>query len=158
MPELNRWIDLQKRKQWNLVSRRFRMIDWSEATGGICKRGDNVLIVHKWIIAILTTLYGDPEAYTCMMSWMESTPCVTIGHMFKERTFWNFLCIISWHMLTCVVCVRANQVPGDLVRLFRTWLLSLVLWMLCRCQEERNCSLFRDQLLALNSVETLHLD
>ena len=71
-----------------------------------------------------------------MTLWIESSPCVSMGQMFKERTFWNFLCIISWHMLTCVICVRADQVPGDLVRLSRTRLVSLVLWMLCGCQEE----------------------
>ncbi len=131
------WIDLQRRKQCsgigNLFSRCFRMINWPEATGGTSKCGDNVLFILMWIFAILSTLYGDPEAYTCMTLWMESSPCVSIGHMFKERAFWNFLCIISWHMLTFVIGVRADQVPGDLARFSGTWILSLVLWMPCKC-------------------------
>ncbi len=138
-------IDSRRLKQWsgtgNLFSRCFRMTNWSEPTGGISKCGDNVLFVLEWNFAILTTLYGDPEVYTCMTSWMESSPCFSIGHMLKERTFWNFLCYVSYHTLTCVVCVCADQVSGDFGRLSRTWLLSLVLWMLYRCQEERNCSL-----------------
>ena len=136
--------DLQRRTQWsgmgNLFSRCFRMIIWPEATGEICKCGDNVLIILVWIFVILTTLCGDPEAYTYMTSWMESSPCVSIGHMYKERTFWNFLCIIGWHMLTCIIRVLADKVLRDLVRLFGTWLLSLALWKLRRCQQERNCS------------------
>ncbi len=28
--------------------------------------GDSVLILSVWFFAILTTLCGDPEAYTCM--------------------------------------------------------------------------------------------
>ncbi len=76
----------------------------------------------------LTTLYGDLWIYTCMTSWMESSPCVRIEHMFKERTLWNFLCIISRPMLTCIMCRCTSQVPRDLVRLYGAWLLSLALW------------------------------
>ncbi len=116
--------DLQRRKQHsgtgNQFSRCFRMINWPEATDEISKRGDNLLIILVWIFVILTTLYIDPEAYTYMTSKMENSPCASIGHMFKERSFWNFLRIINWHLLACIICVRADQVLGDLVRLFGT--------------------------------------
>ena len=53
---------------------------------------------------IPTTLYEDQEVHTCMTSIMKSGQCVGIGYMFKNRTFWNFQCIIRWHMHTCIVC------------------------------------------------------
>ncbi len=28
---------------------------------------------------------------------------VNIEHMFKNRTFWSFLCIFGWHMFPCII-------------------------------------------------------
>ncbi len=42
---------------------------------------------------------------------------INIGHMFKERTFWNFLCITGWHISACIRSVIRETTPGDLVRL-----------------------------------------
>ena len=100
-----------------------------------------VLVVRVWIFAILTTFYGDLEVYTCMTSWMQSSPCVSIGHKFEERKFWNFLCIISRSMLTCIMCRCTSQVPGDLVRLYGAWVLSLALWMPSRDVREAEIAL-----------------
>ena len=58
---------------------------------------------------------------------MESNPCVSIEHMFKERTFWKFLCVINRPMPTCIMCRCTSQVLGDLVKLYGAWLLSLAL-------------------------------
>ena len=115
--------------------------------------------VIVWIFVTLTTLYGDPEAYTYTTSWMESSPCVSLWYMFKEWTLWNFLCIISWHMFTCIVRVLAGQVLRDLVRLFGTWPLSFMLWVFCSCQKERLQSLKGSEAcsqLRWNSVLGLH--
>ena len=70
------------------------------------------------ISAILTALCEDLGVYTCLTSWMENCPRVSIGDTFKERTFWNFRCIISQPMLTCIMCRCTDQVPRDLVRLY----------------------------------------
>ena len=88
-----------------------------------------VLVILVWIFATLTTLYRDHEAHMCMTSCMKSGPCVSIGHMFKEKAFWIFLCVISWPMLSCIICRCTSRVPRDLVRLYGPWLLSLALWM-----------------------------
>ncbi len=61
-------------------------------------------------------------------------------------------------MLTCIICVCTDQVPEDLVRLFGTWVLSLVLWMLRRCWEERTFSLLKHPELSLICEETWHSD
>ena len=99
-----------------------------------------VLVVRVWSFAILTTLYGDLGVYTCMTSWIESSPCVSTGHMFKGRTFWIFLCIISRPMLTCILCRCMDQVPRDLVILYGAWLLCLALWMPSRDVKEAKIS------------------
>ena len=46
---------------------------------------------------------------------------IDIGHMFKKRIFWKFLCIISFDVL-----FAQCEVPGDLVRLLGAWQLHLV--------------------------------
>ncbi len=48
------------------------------------------------------------ENYTCMTSWRRESPRINIAYMFKERTFWNFLCIISCAMLPRVINWKCN--------------------------------------------------
>ena len=40
-----------------------------------------------WTFRVLTTIYEDPEANTCMRSWTRNSPRVKIAHMSKNRKF-----------------------------------------------------------------------
>ena len=136
----------------------FETTNWSEAAGRTYKRENMVFALLMWNFAILTTLYADLENYTYMTSGMESSLCVSIGHMLKERTFWNFLCIISRPMLTCIMCRCTSQVPRDLVRLYGAWLLSLALWMPSRDVREAEIAVHEAVRPNLKCMEIQHLD
>ena len=114
----------------------------SRGSWQISKREDMVLVIRVSTFAVLTTLYGDLEIYTCMTLWMESSPYVSKKHMFKERKFLSFLCINSWPMLMCIMCRCTNRVLGDFVRLYETWLPSLIMLNVqLRSKRERNSGL-----------------
>ncbi len=46
--------------------------------------------------------------YTCMTSWRRESPRISIACMFKERIFWNFLCIIGCAILPRVINWKCN--------------------------------------------------
>ena len=111
-------------KKWSEVENLFwgysEMTNQLNPARGDPEHGKGVLHLSMWVFTNLTTLYGNPEIYTCITSWRRTCLRVNIGDMFKNRTFWKFLCIIGRHMFLCIIqwmLLEKCGFSGDLVRL-----------------------------------------
>ncbi len=87
-----------------------------------------------------TTLCKNQRTYTCMTSLGKTVQCINMGHMFKKRTFWDFLCITDVHKLGA-----CYKVFGDLEKLFLS--LEPNLQILCASQMAGGINLQLPRLL-----------